>query len=166
MRNVEAKFPLADVAAAHQRATALGFEYIATLPQHDTFFGVPNGKLKLRQEAEDAWLIFYQRHREDGFGLSDYKIVAVSEPRGLRELLGAALGIIAEVRKRRMLLRRANIRLHLDEVQNHGLFGELEAVLGDGQDPVECRREIAGILAGLHIPAEQLIDASYFELSR
>jgi predicted adenylyl cyclase CyaB len=166
MRNVEAKFPLPDLAGVRQRAEALGFEYIGTLIQHDTFFVVPNGKLKLREQPDGAWLIHYQRHHEQGFELSNYEIVAVSESLKLRELLSAALGVLAEVRKRRILLRRRNIRLHLDEVDNHGAFGELEAVLNEREDPANCRTEITAILATLQIPSEQLIDVSYFELTR
>jgi predicted adenylyl cyclase CyaB len=166
MRNVEAKFPLPDLAGVRQRAEALGFEYIGTLIQHDTFFVVPNGKLKLREQPDGAWLIHYQRHHEQGFELSNYEIVAVSESLKLRELLSAALGVLAEVRKRRILLRRRNIRLHLDEIDNHGAFGELEAVLNEREDPANCRTEITAILATLQIPSEQLIDVSYFELTR
>jgi predicted adenylyl cyclase CyaB len=166
MRNVEAKFPLPDIAAAHQRAEALGFECIGTLLQHDTFFTVSNGKLKLREQPDGAWLIHYRRHRENGFELSNYEIVPVSEPLKLREMLKAALGVLAEVRKRRILLRRANVRLHLDDVENHGAFGELEAVLNEEEDPADSRIEIAAILTALQVPSGQLISASYFELTR
>ncbi len=164
MRNVEAKFPLPDLAAAYQRAVALGFEYVGTLIQHDSFFVVPNGKLKLREQPGGAWLIHYRRHHEKGFELSNYEIVAVSEPLKLRELLTAALGLLAEVRKRRTLLRRGNLRLHLDEVDNHGAFGEIEAVLNEGEAPANSRLEVTEILAALQIPSDQLIDVSYFEL--
>ena len=166
MRNVEAKFPLTDIAAARRRAEAIGFEYIGTLVQHDTFFVVSNGKLKLRQDPDGACLIHYRRHRELGLELSNYEIIAVSEPHKLRELLSAALGEIGEVDKRRILLRRANVRLHLDEVVNHGVFGELEAVVEAGDDPANSRAEIATILAALEIPSDRLIDVSYFELPR
>jgi predicted adenylyl cyclase CyaB len=165
MRNVEAKFPLADIAPTRRRAEAIGFEYIGTLLQHDTFFAVPNGKLKLRQEPDGACLIHYRRHHEHGLELSNYEIVEVSEPLKLRELLSNALGVIAEVQKRRILLQRANVRLHLDEVVNHGVFGELEAVM-DAGEPAAARAEITVILATLQIPSEQLIEVSYFELPR
>jgi predicted adenylyl cyclase CyaB len=165
MRNVEAKFPLADISVARRRAETLGFNYIGTLIQHDTFFKTSNGKLKLREQPDGAWLIHYRRHHESGFELSNYEIVAVSEPSKLRELLSSALGVVAVVDKRRILLRRANIRLHLDEVANHGVFGELEAVMDSGDGPANYRAEIAAVLAALQIAPEQLIDVSYFELS-
>jgi predicted adenylyl cyclase CyaB len=84
----------------------------------------------------------------------------------MRELLAAALGIVAEVRKRRMLLMRGNIRLHLDEVVNLGDFGEIEAVLDEEANPADFRAEVGEILAALHVRADELIDVSYFELIR
>jgi adenylate cyclase class IV len=166
MRNVEVKFPLADLSAAHQRAVAAGFEDQGTLLQRDTFFVVPNGKLKLREQSDGAWLIHYRRHHDDGFDLSNYEIVAVSAPHQLRELLSASLGILAELHKRRTLLRRANVRLHLDQLDDQGTFGELEAVLQEGENPASYRAEIAAILAVLEVPSKQLIDVSYFEMVR
>jgi predicted adenylyl cyclase CyaB len=164
MRNLEAKFPLQDISAAQQRAEAIGFTYVGTLVQHDTFFVVPNGKLKLREQPDGAWLIHYQRHHEKGLELSYYEIVGVAEPGKLRELMSAALGILGRINKRRVLLRRANIRLHLDEVVDLGLFGELEAVMDADDDPGESRAQIAATLAALQIAPDQLINVSYFEL--
>ncbi len=166
MRNLEAKFPLADRAATLDRAQAIGFEYVATLVQHDTFFRVANGKLKLREQLGDAWLIHYHRHRENGLEISDYEMVAVSEPLKLRTMLSASLGVVGELDKRRSLFRRTNIRLHLDEVANHGVFGELEAVMDSGSDPATCRAELSAILVALQISPEQLIETSYFEMPR
>jgi predicted adenylyl cyclase CyaB len=166
MRNVEAKFPLPDLSVARQWAEALGFEYAGTLVQHDTFFVTTTGKLKLREQADGAWLIGYRRHHEQGLELSNYELVAVSEGPKLRALLGAALGVLGEVHKQRTLLRRANVRLHLDQVDDHGSFGELEAVLHEGEDAANGLTEIGSILAALHIPSEQLIAESYFELRR
>jgi predicted adenylyl cyclase CyaB len=166
MQNIEAKFPLPDLAVARGRAESIGFEYIATLFQHDTFFVVSDGKLKLREQADGAWLIHYQRHREQGLEISNYEIIPVADPLKLRALLSAALGILGTTRKQRVLLRRTNLRFHLDEVANQGFFGELEAVLQAGEDPARPRNEISAILAVLQISPEQLISKSYFELPR
>lgn len=164
MQNVEAKFALQDFEDVRRRAEGIGFEYVATLVQTDTFFASAGGKLKLRQQNDGAWLIHYLRHREQGFELSNYQLVAVSQPLQMLHLLSAALGVVARVEKRRILLRRANVRLHLDEVVNRGMFGELEAVIEIGGDPAAARAEIAAILRTLQIAPEALIDVSYFEL--
>jgi predicted adenylyl cyclase CyaB len=166
MRNVEAKFPLPDIAGARRRAEAIGFIFVGTLVQHDTFFAVSNGKLKLREQSDGAHLIHYRRYREEGFELSNYEIVPIAEALKLREMLGVALGIIGVVDKRRLLLQRANVRLHLDDVVNHGIFGELELMMDARDDPARGREEIATILLEMQIPPEQLIDVSYFELPR
>jgi predicted adenylyl cyclase CyaB len=166
MRNLEAKFRLDNVVLARERAQAIGFRFSAELIQHDAFFAVPNGKLKLREQPDGCWLIHYRRIHEGSLELSNYEIAVVSEGAKMRKLLAAALGIVAEVRKCRTLLRRGNIRLHLDEVVDLGDFGEIEAVLGDGANPGDYRAEVEEILTALHVRADQLIDASYFELMR
>src|SRR5713226_3239033 len=106
MRNLEAKFRLSDRVQAPERAEAMGFSYRATLVQCDTFFATPRGKLKLREEADGASLIHYQRDHDGVLELSNYTIVAIVDPARIRALLEGALGIIAQVRKRRILMLR------------------------------------------------------------
>ena len=84
MRNLEAKFRLRDLTAAREAAIAIGYKVTAGFTQHDTFFIVANGKLKLRQQAEEAWLIHYERAGEGELMLSNYQIVPVTEPGRIR----------------------------------------------------------------------------------
>lgn len=100
MQNLEAKFPISDIVAIRHRAEALGFEYVATLVQHDTFFMVADGKLKLRVQNDEAQLIYYRRCHAQGLEVSTYQTVVVQEPGNLRNLLSTALGILAELRKK------------------------------------------------------------------
>src|ERR1700688_4612021 len=90
MRNLEAKFRIVDVRQARARAEAIGFALRATLVQHDTFFGVAQGKLKLREGAEGAALINYRRVHEGALEVSDYEIVPVTEPAPLHTMLAGA----------------------------------------------------------------------------
>jgi adenylate cyclase class IV len=83
-----------------------------------------------------------------------------------REILGEALGVLAEVRKERLLLIRRNIRLHLDRVEALGEFGELEAVLDENEAAEAYRAEVAEILGHLKIQETDLIRVSYYELAR
>ena len=164
MTNLEAKFHLNDLARAESRATALGYARRAILNQRDTFFKVPNGKLKLREENSGAALIFYRRNGSGTLMLSDYEIAPVADPATTRHILVAALGTLATVEKVRILLMRDNIRLHLDRVASLGDFGEIEAVIAEGDDPELSRAAVDELLAALEIIPASLIDVSYFEM--
>jgi predicted adenylyl cyclase CyaB len=170
MRNLEAKFRLDNIAAAQTTAMAIGYTAGSSFVQRDTFFVVACGKLKLREQPPGAWLIHYERDREDGLMLSRYEIVPLADPTRTREMLASALGVLAEVRKHRTLLIRRNVRLHLDRVEALGSFGEIEAVLsGENEiskvgDPVSARGAVDELLGALGVEANKLIEESYFEL--
>ncbi len=166
MQNLEAKFKLYDLGRARKRAEALKYEFKAELAQRDTFFQVNQGKLKLREEEAGAWLIFYGRQDSKGLKLSNYEIIAVNEPQRLREMMSQALGVLATVRKTRILLTCDNLRLHLDSVDGLGDFGEIEAVLGADADQEQSRAAVERLLAELDVDRKKLIDASYFEMLR
>ena len=170
MRNLEAKFRLGDLDAARAAALGLGYTARASFIQRDTFFVVARGKLKLREQPPEAWLIDYERDRESGLMLSRYEIVPIADPTRTREMLGRALGVLAEVRKHRTLFTRRNVRLHLDRVETLGAFGEIEAVLGEGSEEgaegglASSRAVVDELLGALGVGARELIDVSYFEL--
>ncbi|HTR60252.1 MAG TPA: class IV adenylate cyclase [Candidatus Binataceae bacterium] len=167
MRNLEAKFRLRDLNQARERAMAIGYSSRSVLRQRDTFFRVANGKLKLREGGEEsrAILIHYGRRETDTLQLSNYEIVPIPDAEKTRAMLSDALGVIAEVRKERILLMRANVRLHLDRVEGLGDFGEIEAVIADGDDPEASRAAVKETLAALQIGRDDLIDISYFEIA-
>jgi predicted adenylyl cyclase CyaB len=165
VRNLEAKFPLDDSRKARDRAVVIGYRQRSVLRQRDTFFRSASGKLKLREEDGRAMLIYYGRRTADALQLSTYEIVEIVDPEKTRAMLAAALGVIAEVRKERTLLMRANVRLHLDRVEELGEFGEIEAVIPEGSDPECSRAAVDELLAALQISRETLIDVSYFELA-
>lgn len=172
MRNLEAKFRLADAEAARAIALGLGYAVEASFSQYDTFFAAANGKLKLREQPPHAWLIDYQRGADgrDGLMLSQYGIVPVTDAARTREVLARSLGVLGEVRKRRTLLVRGDVRLHLDHVEELGSFGEIEAVLGDrdGADLTDAasraRTDVDELLDALGVGRAALINVSYFEL--
>jgi predicted adenylyl cyclase CyaB len=164
MKNLEAKFRLINHAEAEARAAALGYVRRATLNQRDTFFRVASGKLKLREENGTAVLIFYRRRESASLMLSDYEIVPVADPARWLRILEDALGAIAVVEKVRILMTRDNVRLHLDRVAKLGEFGEIEAVIADGDDPERSRGAVDEIIAALGGGPPDLIDVSYFEM--
>jgi predicted adenylyl cyclase CyaB len=164
VKNLEAKFRLSDLAEAEARASAIGYTRRAILLQRDTFFRVANGKLKLREENSSAVLIFYHRDESGPLMLSNYEIVKVADPLRTLRILAAALGPIAVVEKVRTLMMRDNVRLHLDKVTNLGDYGEIEAVIADGDDPERSRGAVNEILDTLNVAKADMIDVSYFEM--
>jgi len=164
MRNLEAKFKLADLPGARARAERSCLFYRETLIQRDIFFRVPHGKLKLREEPAGAALIHYNRAITGDLEVSDYTIVAVAEPRALRAMLERVLGALAVVSKRRILLTRENFRLHLDAVEGLGEFGEIEIIVPEGVAPSAYAAELRELLEVLGVEPSTLIRQSYFEL--
>jgi len=164
MKNLEAKFRLIDHAGAETLAAALGYNRRAILNQRDTFFRVANGKLKLREENCAAVLIYYHRDESGPLMLSNYEIVPVSEPARTLQILTDALGTISVVEKVRTLMMRENVRLHLDKVAKLGEFGEIEAMIAEGDGPERSRGAVDEILAALGVGPSDLLEVSYFEL--
>lgn len=164
-QNVEIKARCADLSAAAARALAAGAVDQGVLVQHDTFYAVPAGRLKLRRiNGDRAELIFYHRPNTPAARMSEYQIVPVADPAATHALLSAALGATAEVRKRRHLLLWKNVRVHLDEVQGLGSFVELEAVVGPDADADESARRLAEMQQILRIEPADLVDRAYAEL--
>ena len=125
-RNIEIKAQAPDLEALLQRALAIaGARGPEVIDQDDTFFIVPNGRLKLRQFADhSAELIAYERPDLGGPKVSDYVRVPVPDAGALREALTRSLGQLGRVIKRRRLVLIGATRIHLDEVQGLGTFLE------------------------------------------
>jgi homotetrameric cytidine deaminase len=161
-RNVELKAHDPDPAHTLERALAAGAEDRGLLRQRDTYFAVPHGRLKLREEEPGgATLIAYERPDAASERVSDYRLVPVAEPEPLRAALGAANGVSAVVVKRRRLLIWETVRIHLDEVRGLGSFVELEAVAGPGSDLGRERDQVARLRELLEIGDDALREGSY-----
>ncbi len=161
-RNVELKAQDPDPSRTLQRALAAGARDHGLLAQRDTYFAVPRGRLKLREEEPGgATLIAYQRPDAAAERVSSYRLVPVPDPDPLRAALDAACGVAAVVVKRRRLLAWETVRIHLDEVEELGSFLELEAVAEPGSDLSRERAQVAHLRAVLEIPDAALREGSY-----
>lgn len=164
MRNLEAKFEVRDPSAAQIAAIAIGYKPTGFLTQRDTHFRLQDGRLLLREEDERAYLVGCRRRDQGTLQLCDYRTQPVHDATGLRDFLAATLGVVGEVRKRRTRLLRDNLRLHLDEVDGLGFFGEIEAQLDDDADLAEETRFIERTLRALKVERNGLVHESYVEL--
>jgi adenylate cyclase class IV len=168
-RNIEIKARIGSVQAVLPRAQALADAPAQTLDQDDTFFAVPagHGRLKLREFADgSAELIHYQRSDSVEAKASDYVLVRVVDPLGLREALTRAFGQLGRVRKRRLLLKVGATRIHLDQVEGLPDHMELEVVLRDEQSDEEGAAIADALMHQLGLADAPRVAVAYLDLLR
>jgi predicted adenylyl cyclase CyaB len=164
-RNVEIKARLRDAAGVRQRAEELADGPPEVIPQTDTFFHAPHGRLKLRELENGAGeLIHYERPDAAGPKESRYAIVHVEQADPLRRALADALGVRCVVRKTRTLLMAGQTRIHLDQVEGLGAFLALEVVLRPEQEAADGERIAGDLMRRLGIEAEDLVGGAYADL--
>ncbi len=160
-RNIEFKARDPDPERTLRTALAAGAQDAGWLAQTDTYFNVPHGRLKLREESDGAHLIAYQRPDDPTARESCYRLVPTDDPAGLRDALTVALGVLVVVKKKRHLLLWQNVRIHLDTVHNLGQFIELEAIADPTSDLTSERQLTADLQARLGITPERIAAFSY-----
>jgi predicted adenylyl cyclase CyaB len=172
-RNLELKvrLPAKGLAAVRARIEALGVA-VERLCQHDRYFTVPEGRLKLRTisydtESSRAELIAYRRPDTDGSRWSSYRIAPLdpAEVAPLAAALEHVMPVLVEVRKRRDVAMLGATRIHLDVVEELGAFVELETVIGEQADN-EAEREHREVIERLGLDAWPAEAGSYSDLLR
>lgn len=163
--NIEVKARVRDFAALQARAARLSDMPAQMIPQVDTFFNTPKGRLKLRELGPDsAQLVYYERRDQDGPKRSDYYIFETTRPAQLKTTLGLALGVRGVVKKTRFLYLIGQTRVHLDEVEGLGRFMELEVVLRPDQSEAQGVAIAEGLMSQLGIEKGDLLDGAYLDL--
>ena len=163
MRNIELKARLKDRERALQVCRNLRAASQGDIRQVDTYFHVPEGRIKLREsDPGEDYLVFYRRPDVAGPKGCDYLIQTVD--RALRPLLSAALGELAVVEKTRTLFLWHNVRIHLDRVARLGDFIEFEAVLSDSCGDADGHEKLNHLQEAFALSPEDLIETSYLDM--
>ena len=163
--NVEIKAQHAYLREIHDLLVAQQAEFIGTDYQTDTYYQVPNGRLKLRQGNIENALIHYFRNDQAGPKRSDVSLYKTGAAQELNELLGSALPVLAVVAKRRAIYFLENVKFHIDEVDGLGDFVEIEAIDRDGSlGEAKLREQCEYYLKLFRIKPEELIEVSYSDL--
>jgi predicted adenylyl cyclase CyaB len=163
--NIEIKARVHDLPALRQRAEKMSDTPVQVIPQEDTFFNTPHGRLKLRQLGpQHGQLVYYERPDAAGPKRSEYLIAETTNPTTLKATLTAALGVRGVVRKRRCLYLVGQTRIHLDEVEGLGQFMELEVVLRPGQNDAEGQAIAQDLMEKLGIAESDLLEDAYMDL--
>jgi predicted adenylyl cyclase CyaB len=139
--NYEFKAYCDDIEFAQEQLLASNPLFIGTDHQVDTYFNVPNGRLKLREGNLENALIHYHRTNTAGAKQSDITLYKHQPDISLKEALTKALGIKVAVDKKRKIYFIDNVKFHFDEVQQLGTFLEVEAIDKDGTIGIEQLKE-------------------------
>ncbi|HEX8991048.1 MAG TPA: class IV adenylate cyclase [Anaerolineales bacterium] len=163
--NIEIKARARDFNGIRSRAATLADTPLQVIVQEDTFFAVPQGRLKLRVRNPDpAQLIYYERPDQGGPKRSDYQIFETEDPERLKLTLSRALGIRGIVRKTRYLYLVGQTRVHLDDVEGLGQFMELEVVLRPDQPDADGQAIARDLMAKLGVAESELLEGAYMDL--
>jgi predicted adenylyl cyclase CyaB len=163
MRNIELKAHLPNPAEAETACKNIDARFQQNIRQTDTYFVVPNGRLKLREcTPGNNELIHYRRADVADTKESEYSIVLVES--AIKEQLTQALGQLIVVNKVRALWLWENVRIHLDTVEDLGTFIEFEAVLSDEYDDADGHQKLNRLQNQFNIQPEHVIDGSYSDL--
>ena len=128
MQNVEYKAELRDASLARTIAASIGAIKVDTLRQTDTYFRVPDAKLKKRETLghPTEW-VFYNRPGRSRPKLSTFTLYPEHMA---RERFGHAdLPVWVIVKKVRELWTYDGVRIHFDAVEGLGSFVEFEALI-------------------------------------
>lgn len=163
--NVEIKARCDDHDAARAVLALLGSRQVGVDHQVDTYFRVPEGRLKLREGSIENSLIHYHRPDQSGPKTSDVLLYRVHPDPALKEVLSRALGVLVVVDKRREIHFVDNVKIHLDEVQGLGTFLEIEAIDADGSRTAdELQEQCEAFMTHLAVGEEDLLRVSYSDM--
>ncbi|HMO62443.1 MAG TPA: class IV adenylate cyclase [Ferruginibacter sp.] len=163
--NIEFKARCADIDKAEKVLLKLQPRYTGTDLQADTYFNVPNGRLKLREGNIENALIHYKRENNPGSRQSKVMLYRHQPGSNLKEMLAVALGIKVVVEKQRKIYFAGNVKFHFDTVKNLGTFIEVEAIDADGSIGVEKLHEQCRYYAQLFEVSEaDYISGSYSDM--
>lgn len=165
-KNIEIKARCNDASFIRQYLLNHEADFKGTDEQTDTYFNVPNGRLKLRQGNIENSLIFYDRENVAGPKMSKVNLFQVPQNSDLlKQILVNANGIKVAVKKKREIYFIENVKFHIDEVEGLGSFVEIEAIDKDGSIGLEkITQQCNYYLQQFGINEEHLLTHSYSDL--
>ena len=133
--------------------------------QIDTYFKVPNGRLKLREGNIEKALIHYHISNQKGPKKSEVALYKPNQESDVKNLLSKALGVLAVVDKYREIYFVENVKFHIDTVKDLGHFVEIEAI--DDEDTMELSKlqeQCEYFMTLFRIDEKKLVANSYSDL--
>lgn len=163
--NVEIKAKCVDPQRVRRILREQNHRFIGEDHQIDTYFNVPNGRLKLREGSIENALIHYMRSNQAGPKKSEVLLYKSQPESLLKSLLVQALGILVVVDKRREIYFIDNVKFHIDRVENLGTFLEIEAISNnDAKTEQELYEQCRFYINLLGIQEQDLLTDSYSDM--
>lgn len=163
--NIEVKARCDDLSVIRSMLRDHDADFIGEDRQVDTYFHVPEGRLKLREGSIERSLIHYHRPDQAGPTPSSVTRYEPDAPGELKAVLSAALGVWMVVDKRREIYFIDNVKFHLDRVDGLGTFVEIEAIGQDeSADPEALHAQCQRYMEQFQLSDEALVATSYSDL--
>ncbi len=166
MTNLEIKVRISSFEEVKSKIKIIELTSLGYLTQQDTYFIVGAKRLKLREEGDTSYLIFYTRPDLDRSKISKYYTAQVPLPlkQFSKSVFSFLFGEKVLVHKVRQLFIYKNTRIHLDEVKDLGTFLELETVFNSKYTTAELELEHSEISNILNLNQYEKIKESYSDL--
>jgi len=164
---MELKAKMKDVKEVKRRLLLLGAQRIGSFHQTDTYFEVPQGRLKIREteRRDNGDIIFYERPDVPNIKKSHVLLIQVQPPETAKELLSKLFPTSTVVDKIREIFILGETRVHLDQVTQLGTFIELELpTTGETEKAEKSESLLDDLRAKLGIKKEDLEALSYADL--
>lgn len=163
--NFEFKARHPNILAAEEKLLQQQPLFVGEDHQVDTYFNVPNGRLKLREGTIEQALIFYERTNTAAAKQSNVTLYQHKPDAALKQILVQSLGVRTVVDKRRKIYFINNVKFHFDTVEGLGQFVEVEAIDKDGSIGLQKLKEQCAFYQSLlGIKGEDFIAESYSDL--
>ena len=160
---IEFKARCADHDRIREELKRKNARFAGTDHQIDTYFRVPQGRLKLREGNIENSLVFYSRPNTAGAKESEVTLSAIPPGSEIKTVLSKALGVMIAVDKKREIYFVDNVKIHLDEVHELGKFLEVEAI-GKPEDRAKLQRQCDDFQDEFGVTIEDFVAVSYSDL--
>lgn len=166
MINLEIKVATSNIEEIKRKILEIEAKDFDVLSQTDTYFIIGEKRLKLREEKDKSYLVFYVRPNTSNSKFSKYYIVNIPLyfSKIIKKILSFIFGLKVVVSKKRNLFIYKNTRIHLDEVKDLGSFMELETVFKDGVNENKLKSEHEFVVNFLGLNTLKSIKESYSDL--
>ena len=163
--NIEFKAKVSSIVEAEAKLQKVNPVFKGLDHQVDTYFKVPNGRLKLREGNIEHALIQY--HRENLAGAKESSVILYRhhpDP-ALKDILTLQFGILKIVDKQRKIYFIDHVKFHFDEVAGLGTFMEVEVINENNRFTTEeLQTECNRWIKFFDILPEQFVETSYSDM--